>query len=104
MREYQRLSLQDREEISRNIAAGIGIRAIGRKLGRHCSTITRTCPQTAKGDSDFYSAFDGLPRPINFKLTPSFLSMLSMNLALPSALLIFVAVLISCTNSASSFS
>ncbi len=57
MREYQRLSLQDREEISRNIAAGIGIRAIDRKLGRHCSTITREIKRNSLAKLD-YRAID----------------------------------------------
>lgn len=41
MRRYQRLKFEEREEISRLLAQGIGIRAIGSYLGREGSTISR---------------------------------------------------------------
>jgi hypothetical protein len=36
-----RLSLEDREEVSRGLAAGLSLRAIAVGLGRACSTISR---------------------------------------------------------------
>lgn len=38
---YRRLVLEEREEISRFLAQGMGIRAIGRELGRDAGTISR---------------------------------------------------------------
>ena len=41
MKHYERLSLKEREEISRSLAAGISCQKISKKLGRYCSSITR---------------------------------------------------------------
>ena len=41
IRPSQNLTLEDREEISRGLAAGHNIRSISRFLGRHASTISR---------------------------------------------------------------
>jgi transposase, IS30 family len=41
MRVYKRLSVEEREEISRLLAKKVGIRAIGRELGRDGGTISR---------------------------------------------------------------
>ena len=38
---YRRLLVEEREEISRFLAQGVGIRAIGRELGRNAGTISR---------------------------------------------------------------
>ena len=38
---YRRLTLKEREEISRYLAVGKGTREIGRLLNRHASTISR---------------------------------------------------------------
>ena len=57
MREYKRISLQDREEISRDLAAGISSSGIGRKLGRHRSTITREIEKNSLDKLD-YRAID----------------------------------------------
>lgn len=46
MRPYTRLTLTDREEISRQVAAGLGVRAIARQLGRVPSTISRELHRT----------------------------------------------------------
>jgi transposase, IS30 family len=40
-KQYNRLSLEEREEISRMLAMGAGIRSIGKQIGRHASTISR---------------------------------------------------------------
>lgn len=41
MKEYRRLSLEEREEISRCLTVGLGVRAIARRLGRSPSCISR---------------------------------------------------------------
>lgn len=46
---YHRLSFGEREEISRSLAHGKGVRSIGRILGRNASTISREIERVAKG-------------------------------------------------------
>ena len=46
MRWYTRLSAADREEISRHVAAGAGVRAMARNLGRAPSTVSRELART----------------------------------------------------------
>lgn len=41
MQTYARLSFTEREEISRGLSAGIGIRELGRRLGRDTGTVSR---------------------------------------------------------------
>ncbi|NNB85290.1 helix-turn-helix domain-containing protein [Corallococcus exiguus] len=46
-----RLSLQEREEISRGVQAGESMRAIARRLGRSASTVSRDVAATGAGGS-----------------------------------------------------
>lgn len=41
MKNYTRLTAEEREEISRSLVAGLSLRAIARKIGRSASTISR---------------------------------------------------------------
>lgn len=54
VRTTQNLTLEDREEISRGLAADLSIRSISRSLGRHASTISREIKKN--GGSALYRA------------------------------------------------
>ena len=56
MAKYQRLTVIEREEISREIASGVSLRAISRTLDRSPSTITREINRSVV-DRKFYRAF-----------------------------------------------
>ena len=56
MEKYQRLKFSEREEISREIAAGKSLRDISRILQRSPSTITREVNRSVV-DRKFYRAF-----------------------------------------------
>jgi IS30 family transposase len=53
MTRYTRLSLAEREEISRELAAGSRLRAIARQLGRAPSTIGRELQRTERTRSTY---------------------------------------------------
>jgi len=53
MRQYKRLSLTDREEISRYLASGMSCRTIGLKLDRQGSTITREIKRNSLDKLDY---------------------------------------------------
>jgi IS30 family transposase len=57
MSEYKRLSMKDREEISRGLASRMSSSKIGLKLGRKCSTITREIRRNSLNKLD-YRAID----------------------------------------------
>src|ERR1039457_4780632 len=56
MSKYQRLKFIEREEISREVAAGKGLREIARSIQRSPSTITREINRSVV-DRKFYRAF-----------------------------------------------
>lgn len=49
MRNYRRLSMEEREEISRSLAQGMSIREISRGLGRSASTLSREIKRSKGG-------------------------------------------------------
>lgn len=56
IREYRRLNLEDREEISRGLASGRSFCQIAKDLGRHKSTISREVNRTRKLNRRTYRA------------------------------------------------
>ncbi|MCK5013434.1 MAG: helix-turn-helix domain-containing protein [Candidatus Omnitrophica bacterium] len=56
MAKYQRLKFTEREEISREIAAGKSLREVAKTLRRSSSTITREINRSVV-DRKFYRAF-----------------------------------------------
>ena len=56
MAKYQRLTVSEREEISREIASGVSLRAISRTLNRSPSTISREINRCVV-DRKFYRSF-----------------------------------------------
>lgn len=61
MKQYRRLSLKEREEISRGLAKGISYRKIGIKIGRNCGTITREVDRNSNNKKN-YRAVDAQQR------------------------------------------
>lgn len=59
MVKYQRITLMEREEISRNIASGCSLRGIGRILNRQPSTISREVLHSGVVDRKYYRAIYG---------------------------------------------
>jgi transposase, IS30 family len=53
MRKYQRISIGEREEISRSIVMGVSLRQIGRDLGREASTISREIGRFEQGRAGY---------------------------------------------------
>ncbi len=56
MRKYKRLTVIEREEISRRIAVGTSLREVAKILQRHPSTITREVNRCVV-DRKYYRAF-----------------------------------------------
>jgi len=56
MKNYTRLTMFDREEISRNIALGTSIRSIAHIIQRHPSTVSREIHRYGFVDSKYYRA------------------------------------------------
>lgn len=61
MKRYTRLTLAEREEISRHVAVGVSVRAMARQLGRAPSTISRELHRAAAA-SQWASAARSTPR------------------------------------------
>ena len=58
---YKRLSIQEREEISRQLVLGLSLREIGRRIDRHASTVSRELRRFS-WDRYVYRAISGQQR------------------------------------------
>jgi IS30 family transposase len=65
MKRYTRLTLAEREEISRHVAVGVSVRAMARQLGRALSTISR------RAITHVQTLLNGRPRKVLNWRTPS---------------------------------
>ncbi len=54
---YKRLSLDEREEISRMLFLGLGLRIIARSIGRHVSTISREINKSSANRYSYRASF-----------------------------------------------